>query len=704
MSDRVTVTEQPIQVTVVAGDPVQITEQPIEVTVSEDGSVTVLEQPITVTVETGEVVQVTETPIAVTVGGADHPSTHPLTGADHALSGLTIGHVLTATAADAAAFQPGGGGHSQAHAISGADHTGVISATQHGTPAGDLHTPYALLAGRAGGQTFSGGTLAGQHVTIRANPVDGGGGAGRIVLTSQVRVDSGIIRDWADSARVTFGATETAFQNANTYSFAPIAPANITQFRADATPIWSFYTAGGDTARLGLDVGSVGLQDVTLFRPGYYGGATGVNAWRLGTAENRSLLPLMIGADVAPAAGVMAEIRNGTVRHQIAAVGILYQGFVAAEANPRARLQTNMIEFGGGAAAPDTWMARESTAGFTMRRTQTTQAPTLRGMSSSDTQPRWSIGGVSTQGFQMGAGGSAALDTHFRRVEAGVWEVTDVLELVTRAGNPTTPINYPRLFVKGSTPAGGTDVPRHYTIDGVGRVFGPLGTMRGVFSPHGMVGSMGGFGVGGIVTDINSYGLLANPTKVLNGGTESKSYQTIDHNFFYEQTTAAVIDADVGFEWGKHVSGEGPVSLSYLFRIDSAANIRLFIGYTNQTLATMLGADNPAGVYFGLQFSTARADTNWQWVEKGVGGTQVLTDSGVAAGTTAGFLISLYQSGSVCLSQLFGFDSTPLGSEVMLNTDMPGTTEELRLVAGLRPLAAASKMLSHSFASEVMAV
>jgi len=62
----------------------------------------------------------TPTVDAVHSGSAHHAQAHVLTGADHTYSGLTTGHVLTATSATAAAFQaPGGGGASAMGWIAG---------------------------------------------------------------------------------------------------------------------------------------------------------------------------------------------------------------------------------------------------------------------------------------------------------------------------------------------------------------------------------------------------------------------------------------------------------------------------------------------------------------------------------------------------------------------------------------------------------
>jgi len=100
----------------------------------------------------------TPIPTAYTWGdivfGESHSQRHVLAtsatlGPDHTVSGLTVGHVLTAISPTDAAFQelPGGGG-------------GV---TDHGLLIGlsdDDHPQYALLVGRTGGQILRGSTAA----------------------------------------------------------------------------------------------------------------------------------------------------------------------------------------------------------------------------------------------------------------------------------------------------------------------------------------------------------------------------------------------------------------------------------------------------------------------------------------------------------------------------------------------------------------
>jgi hypothetical protein len=126
--------------------------------------VAVTRNQVVVSPTTNEVVvqQVVNT---VEIGGPAHPQSHAIGGPDHALSGLTIGHVLTATSPTAADFQPptGGGGaglhdllpditpnqhHTQAHAIGGGDHTGTLAHSALGSVgANDHHNQAHAISG-----------------------------------------------------------------------------------------------------------------------------------------------------------------------------------------------------------------------------------------------------------------------------------------------------------------------------------------------------------------------------------------------------------------------------------------------------------------------------------------------------------------------------------------------------------------------------
>lgn len=97
----------------------------------------------------------------------------------------------------------GASSHAQSHPIGGADHTGVITAGQHGSPGGDLHTTHAYLPGRAGGQTFSGGSAASENLILDSTAH---ATKGQIRLQSILRMaasPNNIIQDSGGTARVT---------------------------------------------------------------------------------------------------------------------------------------------------------------------------------------------------------------------------------------------------------------------------------------------------------------------------------------------------------------------------------------------------------------------------------------------------------------------------------------------------------------------
>ena len=77
-------------------------------------------------------------------------ATQAALGAQHTISGAADGNVLRASGATTAKFQNLGHG----------DLTGLA--------AGDPHTQYLLLAGRAGGQTAIGGTASGENLTLQS--------------------------------------------------------------------------------------------------------------------------------------------------------------------------------------------------------------------------------------------------------------------------------------------------------------------------------------------------------------------------------------------------------------------------------------------------------------------------------------------------------------------------------------------------------
>lgn len=134
-------------------------------------------------------------------GSAHHNQAHSGTGADHTYSGLTTGHVLTATSATAAAFQAaaGGGAPTGADYLVGTAQAGLSAEIVVGTsPGGELggtwasptvdatHSGSAHLALGSTGSTAAAGNHA--HGSLYA-PAD----AGYLVTTANVTLTGEIV-------------------------------------------------------------------------------------------------------------------------------------------------------------------------------------------------------------------------------------------------------------------------------------------------------------------------------------------------------------------------------------------------------------------------------------------------------------------------------------------------------------------------------
>lgn len=126
------------------------------------------------------------------------------------------------------------------------------------------------------------------------------------------------------------------------------------------------------------------------------------------------------------------------------------------------------------------------------------------------------------------------------------------------------------------------------------------------------------------------------------------------------------------------------------FSLPSIANIRMFIGFTDQSLATMVSADDPAGNYVGIQFSSDRGDTTWQHVKKN-GTTQTKTDTTITADTAVWNTRVFAYAGGIIV-QLF--NSTFVHQKLTAYiTSNPATATQFRYVAGIETRTSAAKDL-----------
>ncbi|MBI3405310.1 MAG: hypothetical protein HY046_07600 [Acidobacteria bacterium] len=105
---------------------------------------------------------------------------------------------------------------------------------------------------------------------------------------------------------------------------------------------------------------------------------------------------------------------------------------------------------------------------------------------------------------------------------------------------------------------------------------------------------------------------------------------------FCNQATTTTSGSTAGWTSGTALYRNG-ASLNLQFeaaaKFQETANVRWWIGFTDQTLATMAAADNPAGNYAAFRFS-ATTDTKYQCTTKD-STTQGVTDSGITADTSA---------------------------------------------------------------------
>lgn len=114
------------------------------------------------------------------------------------------------------------------------------------------------------------------------------------------------------------------------------------------------------------------------------------------------------------------------------------------------------------------------------------------------------------------------------------------------------------------------------------------------------------------------------------------------------------------------------------FKLVDVTGVRMFIGLVDSIAnSSMVGNDDPANAYIGLQFSTDRGDTNFQFVYRpSAGGTQTKIDTGVVPSVldtdfyslemdhdgASTILVFLYKNGIIVWSATLTTNLIPLTS------------------------------------------
>lgn len=202
----------------------------------------------------------------------------------------------------------------------------------------------------------------------------------------------------------------------------------------------------------------------------------------------------------------------------------------------------------------------------------------------------------------------------------------------------------------------------------------------GVWCTNATGGNIAGLGMLDPVTAIDASSLRASP----------------DDGIVFVQTTGAVIGNDARLISNTTLFTLNQEPLAVIkFRLGATTDIRLFVGLTN--------AGNPANADLmpqpsvGVQFSTDRADTNWQFLKKDAT-TQVLIDSGVAPDTSSHYVIVDAASATSVLVRVMDSAFVEQASTTF-TTGLPTGTQVMSLVSAMETRANVDKTLNQYYAT-----
>jgi len=200
-------------------------------------------------------------------------------------------------------------------------------------------------------------------------------------------------------------------------------------------------------------------------------------------------------------------------------------------------------------------------------------------------------------------------------------------------------------------------------------------------------GQMGGISAQGVAGVLSSWGIYGGTTDTcLGSGLQSDSF---GHSLTCATGSAAGSDASVDTTIGH--SSDSLILNIVRFRTGSnISSLRFFAGLTDQTGSTMVGSDNPAGSYIGLQYSTDRGDVNWQFVRKD-GTTQVLTNTGVAPIASRNYLLRTSTNGSTYKIEIMDQTVANVVATSTYTSGGPAATTDLRFSISIETRVAAAR-------------
>lgn len=127
----------------------------------------------------------------------------------------------------------------------------------------------------------------------------------------------------------------------------------------------------------------------------------------------------------------------------------------------------------------------------------------------------------------------------------------------------------------------------------------------------------------------------------------------------------------------------------------ASTGVRFFVGMTDQSVATMLASDNPAGHRHGIQLvnvNGGKTQTNFQFVEKN-GTTETLVNSTIAItqNHVYDFYIHIRPNGGYAFFQVDDRTAGTSSGSVLEGTSPPGGTTFMRAMAGIQTVDATAR-------------
>lgn len=143
-------------------------------------------------------------------------------------------------------------------------------------------------------------------------------------------------------------------------------------------------------------------------------------------------------------------------------------------------------------------------------------------------------------------------------------------------------------------------------------------------------------------------------------------------------------------------------ALTFRFRTGSSLAVcRIFVGLTDGAMVNELNSDTNAANKIGLQFSTARPDTNFQFVRRDAT-TQTLVDTGVAPTVSTTYHLTVVAASATSVTVTLRSASGASLATATYTTLLPASTAGMQVGAGIQTLENVAKRLAMFYVNGVL--